>query len=316
MGVIGWLVDGAAICNQVPLCRSSYGPYARAMIRICKEESFHQRQGYELLMTMMRGTGAQRAMVQDAVDRFWWPSLMMFGPPDEDSPNTAQSMAWGIKRHTNDELRQRFVDMSVRQAEKLGVTLPDPDLRWNDERGHYDFGAVDWDEFTAVIQGNGPCNAQRVAQRKAAHDDGAWVRAAATAHAAKAARAGHGAPPMSNDYTAEGGHGAVRVTNVPVAPEPETVRSGWPLFEVFLRGKRGLNHVHVGSLHAADPQMALRHARDLYTRRNEGVSIWVVPAASITASSPDEKDPFFAPSGDKVYRHPTFYEIPDDVPYM
>jgi ring-1,2-phenylacetyl-CoA epoxidase subunit PaaA len=194
VGVIGWLVDGAAICNQVPLCRSSYGPYARAMIRICKEESFHQRQGYELLMTMMRGTGAQRAMVQDAVNRFWWPSLMMFGPPDEDSPNTAQSMAWGIKRHTNDELRQRFVDMSVRQAEKLGVTLPDADLRWNDERGHYDFGAVDWDEFTAVIQGNGPCNAQRVAQRKAAHDDGAWVRAAATAHAAKAARAGHRAP--------------------------------------------------------------------------------------------------------------------------
>jgi ring-1,2-phenylacetyl-CoA epoxidase subunit PaaA len=194
VGVIGWLVDGAAICNQVPLCRSSYGPYARAMIRICKEESFHQRQGYELLMTMMRGTGAQRGMVQDAVNRFWWPSLMMFGPPDEDSPNTAQSMAWGIKRHTNDELRQRFVDMSVRQAEKLGVALPDPDLRWNDDRGHYDFGVVDWDEFTAVIQGNGPCNAQRVARRKAAHDDGAWVRAAATAHAAKAARAGHGAP--------------------------------------------------------------------------------------------------------------------------
>ncbi len=193
VGVIGWLVDGAAICNQVPLCRSSYGPYARAMIRICKEESFHQRQGYELLMTMMRGTGAQRAMVQDAVNRFWWPSLMMFGPPDEDSPNTAQSMAWGIKRHTNDELRQRFVDMSVRQAEKLGVALPDPDLRWNDDRGHYDFGVVDWDEFTAVIQGNGPCNAQRVARRKAAHDDGAWVRAAATAHAAKPARAGHGA---------------------------------------------------------------------------------------------------------------------------
>jgi ring-1,2-phenylacetyl-CoA epoxidase subunit PaaA len=188
VGVIGWLVDGAAICNQVPLCRSSYGPYARAMVRICKEESFHQRQGYELLMTMMRGTGAQRAMVQESVNRFWWPSLMMFGPPDDASPNTAQSMAWGIKRHTNDELRQRFVDMTVPQAERLGVTLPDDDLRWNAARGHYDFGAVDWAEFKAVVQGHGPCNAQRIARRQAAHEDGAWVRAAAAAHAAKAAR--------------------------------------------------------------------------------------------------------------------------------
>ena len=188
VGVIGWLVDGAAICNQVPLCRSSYGPYARAMIRICKEESFHQRQGYELLMTMMRGTQAQRDMVQDATNRFWWPSLMMFGPPDDRSPNTERSMAWGIKRHTNDELRQRYVDMTVPQADKLGVTLPDPDLRWNPERGRYDFGAVDWSELDAVIKGNGPCNAERVAHRTAAHSDGAWVREAATAHAAKAAR--------------------------------------------------------------------------------------------------------------------------------
>ncbi|HUD78995.1 MAG TPA: 1,2-phenylacetyl-CoA epoxidase subunit PaaA [Streptosporangiaceae bacterium] len=189
VGVIGWLVDGAAICNQVPLCRSSYGPYARAMIRICKEESFHQRQGYELLLTMMRGTKAQQEMVQDATNRFWWPSLMMFGPPDEASPNTAQSMAWGIKRNTNDDLRQRFVDMTVPQADKLGVTLPDPDLRWNDAREHYDFGAIDWDEFAAVVRGNGPCNAQRVAQRRQAHEDGAWVREAAVAHAAKAAKA-------------------------------------------------------------------------------------------------------------------------------
>jgi ring-1,2-phenylacetyl-CoA epoxidase subunit PaaA len=185
VGVIGWLVDGAAICNQVPLCRSSYGPYARAMIRICKEESFHQRQGYELLMTMMRGTAAQREMVQESVDRFWWPSLMMFGPPDESSPNTAQSMKWGIKRHTNDELRQRFVDMTVPQASRLGVTLPDPELRWNAEREHYDFGPVDWDEFRAVVGGNGPCNASRAARRKAAHEDGAWVREAAVAHAGK-----------------------------------------------------------------------------------------------------------------------------------
>jgi ring-1,2-phenylacetyl-CoA epoxidase subunit PaaA len=185
VGVIGWLVDGAAICNQVPLCRSSYGPYARAMIRICKEESFHQRQGYELLMTMMRGTDAQREMVQDAVNRWWWPSLMMFGPPDADSPNTAQSMAWGIKRHTNDELRQRFVDMTVPQAEALGVTLPDAQLRWNDGRGHYDFGEVDWAEFKQVVSGNGPCNAERISNRRKAHEDGAWVREAALAHAAR-----------------------------------------------------------------------------------------------------------------------------------
>jgi ring-1,2-phenylacetyl-CoA epoxidase subunit PaaA len=187
VGVIGWLVDGAAICNQVPLCRSSYGPYARGMIRICKEESFHQRQGYELLMTMMRGTDAQRAMVQEATNRWWWPSLMMFGPPDDESPNTAQSMAWKVKRHTNDELRQRFVDMSVPQAEVLGVTLPDPELKWNAEREHYDFGAIDWDEFKNVLRGNGPCNTQRIAQRRKASEDGAWVREAAVAHARKRA---------------------------------------------------------------------------------------------------------------------------------
>ena len=185
VGVIGWLVDGAAICNQVPLCRSSYGPYARAMIRICKEESFHQRQGYELLLTLMRGTQAQQDMVQDAVNRWWWPSLMMFGPPDDASPNTAQSMAWKIKRHTNDELRQRFVDMSVPQAEKLGVTLPDPLLKWNAEREHHDFGPIDWDELKRVISGDGPCNAERIENRRRAHEDGEWVRDAAMAHAAK-----------------------------------------------------------------------------------------------------------------------------------
>jgi ring-1,2-phenylacetyl-CoA epoxidase subunit PaaA len=195
VGVIGWLVDGAAICNQVPLCRCSYGPYARAMIRICKEESFHQRQGYELLMTMMRGTDGQREMVQDAVNRWWWPSLMMFGPPDAESANTAQSMAWKIKRHTNDELRQRFVDMTVPQAEALGVGLPDPELHWNAGREHYDFGPVDWGEFKQVVSGNGPCNAERVAQRRAAHEAGAWVREAAAAHAAKqAARTGPTGP--------------------------------------------------------------------------------------------------------------------------
>jgi ring-1,2-phenylacetyl-CoA epoxidase subunit PaaA len=186
VGVIGWLVDGAAICNQVPLCRSSYGPYARAMIRICKEESFHQRQGYELLMTMMTGTDAQRAMVQDAVDRWWWPTLMMFGPPDDQSRNTEQSMRWGIKRHTNDELRQRFVDMTVPQARALGVTLPDDDLVWNEQRGCHDFGTPNWSEFAAVVSGHGPCNAERLATRKKAHDEGAWVREAAVEFARKA----------------------------------------------------------------------------------------------------------------------------------
>ncbi|MGY1726460.1 1,2-phenylacetyl-CoA epoxidase subunit PaaA [Geodermatophilus sp. SYSU D01062] len=185
VGVIGWLVDGAAICNQVPLCRSSYGPYARAMIRICKEESFHQRQGYELLLTMMRGTDEQRAMVQDAVDRWWWPSLMMFGPPDDDSPNTAQSMAWGIKRHTNDELRRRFVDMTVPQAQVLGVTLPDPDLTFDEESGHWRHGPIDWSELKRVISGEGPMNAVRIARRRAARDDNAWVTEAATAYAGK-----------------------------------------------------------------------------------------------------------------------------------
>ena len=185
VGVIGWLVDGAAICNQVPLCRSSFGPYARAMVRICKEESFHQRQGYELLMRMMEGTEEQRRMVQDAVDRWWWPSLMMFGPPDAESPNTKQSMAWRIKRDTNDDLRQKFVDMTVPQAERLGVTLPDPELTWNDERGHYDFGEPDWDEFKQVISGSGPKNAERIERRRAAHEKGEWVREAATAYADK-----------------------------------------------------------------------------------------------------------------------------------
>ncbi|MEO8815075.1 MAG: 1,2-phenylacetyl-CoA epoxidase subunit PaaA [Mycobacterium sp.] len=185
VGVIGWLVDGAAICNQVPLCRSSYGPYARSMIRICKEESFHQRQGYELLMTMMGGTEQQRAMVQDAVDRWWWPALMMFGPPDDESPNTAQSMAWGIKRSTNDELRQRFVDMAVPQGAILGVTFPDPGLVWNPQRGCHDFSAPDWAEFAAVVHGDGPCNTERIATRQAAHDNGRWVREAATAFAEK-----------------------------------------------------------------------------------------------------------------------------------
>ena len=188
MGVIGWLVDGAAIMNQVPLCRCSYAPYARAMIRVCREESFHQRQGYEALLTMMKGgTAAQKAMVQDAVNRWWWPSLMMFGPADADSPNSEQSMRWGIKRVTNDQLRQKFVDATVPQAEILGITLPDPDLTWNEARGEYDFGAIDWSEFWRVVNGDGPCNRERLGARVKAWEDGAWVRDAALAHAKKQA---------------------------------------------------------------------------------------------------------------------------------
>ncbi len=185
VGVIGWLVDGAAIMNQIPLCRCSYGPYARAMIRVCKEESFHQRQGYEALLTMMQGTSGQRAMVQDAVNRWWWPVLAMFGPPDDNSPNSVQGMRWGIKRISNDALRQKFVDATVPQAEVLGVTLPDPDLKWNEAKGGHDFGAIDWDDFWNVVNGNGPCNKERLATRVKAWEDGAWVREAALAHARK-----------------------------------------------------------------------------------------------------------------------------------
>jgi ring-1,2-phenylacetyl-CoA epoxidase subunit PaaA len=188
VGVVGWLVDGAAIMNQVPLCRCSYAPYARAMVRVCREESFHQRQGYESLLTMMtQGTPAQKDMVQDAVNRWWWPSLMMFGPPDAESPNSAQSMRWGIKRNSNDELRQKFVDAGVDQAKVLGVTLPDPALKWNEARGHHDFGAIDWSEFWRVVGGDGPCNRERLAARVSAWEEGAWVREAALVHERKRA---------------------------------------------------------------------------------------------------------------------------------
>ena len=185
MGAIGWLVDGAAIINQVMLTRTSYGPYARAMVRICKEESFHQRQGYEILLALCKGTEVQKKMAQDSLDRWWWPSLMMFGPPDAESPNTEQSMKWKLKRKTNDELRQQFVDMTVSQAEILGITIPDPDLKWNEERGHYDFGEIDWDEFWQVVKGHGPCNTERLNARKKAWNEGEWVRDAAMAYAEK-----------------------------------------------------------------------------------------------------------------------------------
>ena len=185
IGAIGWLVDGAAIMNQVPLQRTSYGPYARAMVRVCKEESFHQRQGYEIMMAMASGTAEQKRMAQDALNRWWWPSLMMFGPPDENSPNTAQSMRWRIKRDTNDELRQKFVDITAPQAEAIGLTVPDPELKWNAEKEGYDFGEVDWDEFYAVVRGEGPTARERMKARRDAGEKGAWVREAALAHAAK-----------------------------------------------------------------------------------------------------------------------------------
>ncbi|MEY4702265.1 MAG: 1,2-phenylacetyl-CoA epoxidase subunit [Bacteroidota bacterium] len=185
MGAVGWLVDGAAIMNQVMLCRTSYGPYARAMVRICKEESFHQRQGFDALLEMSKGTEAQRAMCQDAINRWWWPCLMMFGPKDSESTNSDQSIKWKIKRKTNDELRQAFVDMIAEQIKLLGMTLPDPDLKWNEERKHYDFGEINWTEFWNVVKGNGPCNKQRLEARRKAHEEGEWVRQAALAHAEK-----------------------------------------------------------------------------------------------------------------------------------
>ena len=192
VGMIGWLVDGAAIVNQISLQRTSYGPYARAMVRICKEESFHQRQGYESVMALALGSPEQKAMAQDSLNRWWWPTLMMFGPHDSESAHSAQSMLWKIKRQSNDDLRQKFVDQTVPQAEFLDLTIPDPDLKWNEARGHYDFGEIDWEEFNRVINGNGPCNRQRIAHHRAAHDEGAWVREAMHAYEVKRqARAAH-----------------------------------------------------------------------------------------------------------------------------
>ena len=185
IGAIGWLVDGAAIVNQVSLQRTSYGPYSRALIRICKEESFHQRQGYEICIALSKGTTEQKKMLQDAFNRFWWPALMMFGPSDKDSAHSSQNMIWKIKRHSNDDMRQKFVDMTVAQAEYLGLTIPDPDLKWNEATGHYDFGEIDWTEFNEVVKGNGPCNKERIAAKQKAWSEGAWVREAAVAYAEK-----------------------------------------------------------------------------------------------------------------------------------
>ena len=266
MGAIGWLVDGAAIMNQVPLCRCSYGPYARAMIRVCKEESFHQRQGFEILWTLMRGTAAQQAMAQDAANRWWWPSLMMFGPPD--TGEARQGAHRPVDGLGHQAVQQRRPAPEVRRHDGAAgrsasaSSLPDPDLRWNEERGHYDFGADRLGRVLAGDQGRRPVQrrADR-ARRRGAHEEGAWVREAAPR-----------TPPSRLAATAAAA--AERgMTRAPTAAPAET---GWPLWEVFVRGQRGLSHVHVGSLHAPDAAMALRNARDVYTRRQEGVSIWVV----------------------------------------
>ena len=293
VGAIGWLVDGAAIMNQIPICRCSYGPYARAMVRICKEESFHQRQGFEIMMTLARGTPEQRRMAQEALDRWWWPSLMMFGPSDAASKHTAQSMRWKIKRFTNDELRQKFVDITVPQAEFLGLRVPDPDLRWDEASQHYRFGAIDWTEFQQVLQGQRSVQPRAPRGAPRAHEEGRWVREAALAHAEK-----------QRQRASAGGMKDATMTQQ---------QKEWPLYEVFIRARSGLEHKHVGSIHAADARMAIEHARDVYTRRQEGVSIWVVRSADIIASDPADADALFEPAKDKVYRHPTFYAIPDEV---
>ena len=310
VGVIGWLVDGAAICNQVPLCRCSYGPYARAMIRICKEESFHQRQGYELLLAMVHGTDAQRAMVQESTDRWWWPSLMMFGAAGRRLPQHAA--VHGVGHQAAHQRRAapavRGHDRAAGGGARRHAARPRAALERRARPPRLLRAGLG--RVQSGHQGRGPV------QRPASGPPPSRARGrrmGARGRARPRREAGTEGGGMT-EFTAEGGHGAVPTTGV--ATGTGTPRRSWPLYEVFVRGKRGLNHVHVGSLHAPDDEMALRNARDVYTRRNEGVSIWVVRADHITASSPGEKDPFFAPSGDKVYRHPTFYVIPEDVPHL
>ncbi|GAB2493509.1 hypothetical protein GCM10027187_70690 [Streptosporangium sandarakinum] len=326
VGALAWLTDGAAVVNQVSLCRTSYGPYARALVRVCREESFHHRQGFDILYALSRGTPAQREMLRDAVARWWYPALAMFGLPRDRSTRSDLSLAWRIKRAPNDELRQRFVDICVPQAEILGVELPDPELRWNPERGHYDFTPPDYDELMRVVAGDGPCNRQRMAHRRRAHEEGAWVREAAAAYAAKHPAEPYGEPPASPEApeAAEAASPNVpeavetaRGAGIPMAAETAGAPQGdWPLWEVFVRARRGFAHAHAGSLHAADAATALRNARDLYTRRGEGVSVWVAPAGAVTASSPDERDAFFDPAADKTYRHPSFFDLPEGVKHL
>ena len=286
MGAIGWLVDGAAITNQVPLCRCSYGPYARAMVRICKEESFHQRQGFESLLTLCRGTPEQKAMAQDALDRWWYPSLTMFGPPDGESTHTGRSMAWGIKRFSNDELRQKFVDMTVPQV------------------------------ACARYHGSRPRAAVERGPRPLRLHPSRLERAPPGHHRRRALQPPAGRTPGRRPRRRRLGAGRCRGLRRQARRGGGGGVSTEPLWEVFVRSRRGLSHIHVGSLHAPDADDGAAQRPRRYTRRQEGVSIWVVPAAAITASSPDEKDSFFDPAGDKIYRHPTFYDIPDEVRHL
>ncbi len=291
IGAIGWLVDGAAIMNQIPLCRCSYGPYARAMIRICKEESFHQRQGYEIMLTLCRGTPEQKAMAQDALDRWWWPSLMMFGPPDAQSQHSDASMRWKIKRFSNDELRQKFVDATVPQGHYLGLDLSRPGAALR--RG---------DRALALRRHRLGGVPPRAGRRRSVQPRAPAAAAGARTRTAPGCARRRWPMPRSS--------GAAQ------ARRHERWQNAMPLWEVFIRSRNGLAHKHVGSVHAADATMALQAARDVYTRRGEGLSLWVVPSAAITASDPAEKEMMFEPTASKIYRHPTFYTVPDDVGNM
>ena len=302
VGAIGWLVDGAAITNQVPICRCSYGPYARAMIRICKEESFHQRQGFELLLALSRGTEEQHAMAQDAVDRWWWPSLMMFGPPDDESAHSARRWAG----RSSGTPTTSFASASSTSACRR------PRLSASPSRTRTSAGTRSGSTGTSARstgRSSGRCSrATGRATRSASAGGARRTRRRLGARGRRGVRReeGHeGASPAGRRRPRRGQGGG--------DGERTMSSTDWPLWEVFVRSRRGLSHTHAGSLHAPDAEMALRNARDLYTRRSEGVSVWVVPSHEITASSPDEKDPFFGPAGDKPYRHPTFYEVPEGV---
>ncbi len=304
IGAIGWLVDGAAIMNQIPLCRCSYGPYARAMVRICKEESFHQRQGYDIMLSLARGTPEQKAMAQDALNRWWWPSLMMFGPSDAESVHSAQSAAWKIKILSNDELRQRFVDQTVPQAEYLGITVPDPDLAWNRRTRPF---RLRGDRLERIPQRD---PRQRPLQPRPPGDARQGVGGRRVG-----ARGGDGPRRETRGASGRASQGGVGTTD-PIIVVETTMSSEWPLWEIFIRSQHGLAHRHVGSLHAADAEMAIKNARDVYTRRNEGVSIWAVRSADIVASAPGDKEALFEPANSKVYRHPTFFPMPDEVKHL
>ena len=296
IGAIGWLVDGAAIMNQIPLCRCSYGPYARAMIRVCKEESFHQRQGFEIMLTLARGSEEQKAMAQNALDRWWWPVLMMFGPPDKASQHSDTSTKWKIKRFSNDELRQKFVDATVPQAQFLGLTIPDPGMKQNDGRQL----GIQRDRLERIQRRCWPATARATAS--------GWRRGAR--RMTRAPGCARPQRPMPRSA------GSARLRASRRMREIMMATPNIPLWEVFIRSRNGLAHKHVGSLHATDATLALQAARDIYTRRGEGLSIWVVPSNAITASDPAEKGMMFEPAESKIYRHPTFYDVPDEVGHM